>query len=201
MSLQQLFFELSPPGDVEQGSDDPLRPATRVAHEVATADHPGIGAVRTPKAELVFDLLLPPLDHVPRLAAEAVAIVGMHALLPPVEAGLEARDGAALERLDRLAPLHAAGGEVDEGEVLPHQGHDEHAVDVGDADDGGFDDALPLKGPGNREKFPRILAEAGFTDVQVRLMPEVDRAEKATKPLAMRLNQPHEFFAVVARKP
>ncbi|HEV7508763.1 MAG TPA: class I SAM-dependent methyltransferase [Thermoanaerobaculia bacterium] len=67
--------------------------------------------------------------------------------------------------------------------------------------DGGFDYALPLKGPGNRLKFPRILAEAGFTDVQVRLMPEVDRAERAAKTLAMRLNQPHEFFAVVARKP
>jgi ubiquinone/menaquinone biosynthesis C-methylase UbiE len=67
--------------------------------------------------------------------------------------------------------------------------------------DGGFGQDLPLKGPGNRRKFPRLLAEAGFTDVQVRLMPEVDRAEKAAKSLAMRLNQPHKFFAVVARKP
>jgi len=67
--------------------------------------------------------------------------------------------------------------------------------------DGGFDHALPLKGPGNRQKFPRLLADAGFTDVQLRLMPEVDRAENAAKPLVMRLNQPHEFFAVVARKP
>ncbi|HSS51163.1 MAG TPA: methyltransferase domain-containing protein [Thermoanaerobaculia bacterium] len=67
--------------------------------------------------------------------------------------------------------------------------------------DGGFDYALPLKGPGNQMKFPRILAEAGFTDVQLRLMPEVDRAENAAKTFIMRLNQPHEFFAVVARKP
>ncbi|HEX3553839.1 MAG TPA: methyltransferase domain-containing protein [Thermoanaerobaculia bacterium] len=67
--------------------------------------------------------------------------------------------------------------------------------------DGGFGEELPLKGPGNRQKFPRLLAAAGFVDVQLRPMPQVDRAEKAGWALAKRLNQPHEFFAVVARKP
>jgi ubiquinone/menaquinone biosynthesis C-methylase UbiE len=68
-------------------------------------------------------------------------------------------------------------------------------------DGGGFEQSLPLKGPGNRRKFPALLSAAGFTGVEVRDMPEVDRAEKAGKPLAARLNQPHRFFAVVARKP
>ena len=67
--------------------------------------------------------------------------------------------------------------------------------------DGGFGEELPLKRPGNRQKFPRLLAAAGFVDVRLRPMPEVDRAEKSSLSLAMRLNQPHEFFAVVARKP
>ncbi len=67
--------------------------------------------------------------------------------------------------------------------------------------DGGFDKDLPLKRPGNRQKFPRLLAQAGFVDVELRPMPQVDRAEKAGRALAMRLNQPHQFFAVVARKP
>jgi ubiquinone/menaquinone biosynthesis C-methylase UbiE len=67
--------------------------------------------------------------------------------------------------------------------------------------DGGFEQSLPLKGPGNRRKFPSLLSAAGFADVQVRDMPQVDHAEKAGKPFVMRLNQPHRFFAVVARKP
>src|SRR4029079_15711092 len=48
--------------------------------------------------------------------------------------------------------------------------------------DGGFGEALPLKGPGTRRKFPALLSAAGFTGVEVRDMPEVDRAEKAGKP-------------------
>jgi ubiquinone/menaquinone biosynthesis C-methylase UbiE len=67
--------------------------------------------------------------------------------------------------------------------------------------DGGFGESLPLKAPGNRRKFPSLLSAAGFADVQVRDMPLVDRAEKAGKPLVARLNLPHRFFAVVARKP
>jgi ubiquinone/menaquinone biosynthesis C-methylase UbiE len=67
--------------------------------------------------------------------------------------------------------------------------------------DGGFEQSLPLKGPGNRRKFPRLLSAAGFQDVEVRDMPEVDHAEKAGMALAGRLNRPHRFFAVVARKP
>ncbi|MEA2604661.1 MAG: hypothetical protein QOF89_5653 [Acidobacteriota bacterium] len=67
--------------------------------------------------------------------------------------------------------------------------------------DGGFGQALPLKGPGNRRKFPSLLSAAGFTGVEVLEMPEVDRAEKAGKPFAARLNLPHRFFAVVGHKP
>lgn len=67
--------------------------------------------------------------------------------------------------------------------------------------DGGFEKDLPLKGPGNRERFPRLLAEAGFTDVRLVELPEVNRAEKARKHLAGRLIMPQKFFAVVARKP
>ncbi len=67
--------------------------------------------------------------------------------------------------------------------------------------DGGFDQSLPLKGPGNRQKFPRLLSEAGFAGVEVLDMSEVDSAEKVGRPLAARLNLPHRFFAVVGRKP
>lgn len=67
--------------------------------------------------------------------------------------------------------------------------------------DGGFGQSLPLKSPGNRQKFPRLLAAAGFQGVEVLEMPEVDRAEKAGMTLVGRLNRPHRFFAVVARKP
>jgi ubiquinone/menaquinone biosynthesis C-methylase UbiE len=67
--------------------------------------------------------------------------------------------------------------------------------------DGGFEQSLPLKAPGNRQKFPRLLSEAGFAGVEVRDMPEVDRAEKAGKPFLARLNLPHRFFAVIGRKP
>jgi ubiquinone/menaquinone biosynthesis C-methylase UbiE len=67
--------------------------------------------------------------------------------------------------------------------------------------DGGFGESLPLKGPGNRRKFPSLLSAAGFADVEVLDMPQVDRAEKAGKPFAARLNLPHRFFAVVASRP
>lgn len=67
--------------------------------------------------------------------------------------------------------------------------------------DGGFDQNLPLKGPGNQQKIPRLVSEAGFTDVKLRDMPVVNRALRTGKPLAARLSQPHRFFAVVARKP
>ncbi|HEX4959308.1 MAG TPA: class I SAM-dependent methyltransferase [Thermoanaerobaculia bacterium] len=67
--------------------------------------------------------------------------------------------------------------------------------------DDGFGKELPLKGPGNRKKFPQLLAAAGFTGVELRRLQDVDRAEKTGWPLAMRLNQPSEFFAVLARKP
>lgn len=67
--------------------------------------------------------------------------------------------------------------------------------------DGGFDKDLPLKGPGNREKFPRLLSEAGFTDVRLLDLPNVNRAERVGKKLAGRLIMPQRFFAVVARRP
>ena len=61
--------------------------------------------------------------------------------------------------------------------------------------------ALPLKGPGNRQRIPRLIAEAGFADVRLLDMPVVNRAMQVGKKLSMRLSQPHLFFAVVARKP
>jgi ubiquinone/menaquinone biosynthesis C-methylase UbiE len=67
--------------------------------------------------------------------------------------------------------------------------------------DGGFDKDLPLKAPGNRQSFPRLIAEAGFTDVRLVELPEVDRAERAGKSLTNRLIMPMGFFAVVARRP
>lgn len=67
--------------------------------------------------------------------------------------------------------------------------------------DGGFDQGLPLKGPGNRQRFPRLIAEAGFTDVRLIELPEVNRAERVGKRLAGRLIMPQKFFAVVARRP
>lgn len=67
--------------------------------------------------------------------------------------------------------------------------------------DGGFDQNLPLKGPGNRQRFPRLISEAGFTDVRLIDLPEVDRAERTGKSLAGRLIMPQRFFAVLARKP
>jgi len=67
--------------------------------------------------------------------------------------------------------------------------------------DGGFGESLPLKGPGNRRRFPSLLSAAGFTGVEVVEMPEVHRAEQAGRPFIARLNLPHRFFAVVARKP
>lgn len=67
--------------------------------------------------------------------------------------------------------------------------------------DGGFDKELPLKAPGNRQKFPQLIAEAGFTDVRLVTLPEVDRAERTGKSLTNRLIMPMGFFAVVARRP
>ena len=67
--------------------------------------------------------------------------------------------------------------------------------------DGGFDQALPLKGPGNQQRIPRLIAEAGFTDVRLLEMPVVNRAMRVGRKLSTRLSQPHLFFAVVARKP
>ncbi len=67
--------------------------------------------------------------------------------------------------------------------------------------DGGFGESLPLKAPGNRRKFPSLISAAGFAGVEVLDMPEVDRAEQAGRRFIARLNLPHRFFAVVARKP
>jgi ubiquinone/menaquinone biosynthesis C-methylase UbiE len=64
-----------------------------------------------------------------------------------------------------------------------------------------FDANLPLKSAGNRQRIPRLVAEAGFADVRLLELPEINRAEKAGMPLAQRLIQPHRFFAVVARRP
>jgi ubiquinone/menaquinone biosynthesis C-methylase UbiE len=66
--------------------------------------------------------------------------------------------------------------------------------------DGAFARKLPLKGPGNRERFPRLVGEAGFVEVRLLEMPVINRAERAGKRLVGRLIQPHRFFAVVARK-
>ena len=66
--------------------------------------------------------------------------------------------------------------------------------------DGGFDQELPLKGPGNRQRFPQLISAAGFTDVQVIDLPEVDRAERMGKSLTGRLIMPQRFFAVLAKK-
>jgi len=63
-----------------------------------------------------------------------------------------------------------------------------------------FDANLPLKSPGNRRRFPRLIAEAGFTDVRLLNLPEINRAERAGKRLAERLLHPYQFFAVVARR-
>jgi ubiquinone/menaquinone biosynthesis C-methylase UbiE len=67
--------------------------------------------------------------------------------------------------------------------------------------DRSFERDLPLMRPGNRQAMPRLIAAAGFTDVRVISMREVDAAEKSTKRLAGRLVNPHEFFAVLATKP
>ncbi|HKI03791.1 MAG TPA: class I SAM-dependent methyltransferase [Thermoanaerobaculia bacterium] len=67
--------------------------------------------------------------------------------------------------------------------------------------DGGFDQNLPLKGPDNRNRIPRLVGEAGFADVRVLDMPVVNRAMRTGKKLVARLSQPHIFFAVTARKP
>jgi len=64
-----------------------------------------------------------------------------------------------------------------------------------------FDANLPLKSPGNRQRIPRLIAEAGFIDVRLLDLPVVNRAERAGKRLAERLLRPHRFFAVVARRP
>lgn len=65
----------------------------------------------------------------------------------------------------------------------------------------GFEADLPLMRPGNRKTMPRLIQEAGFADVRVVPMREVDAAEKASKRLAGRLINPHEFFAVLATRP
>jgi ubiquinone/menaquinone biosynthesis C-methylase UbiE len=67
--------------------------------------------------------------------------------------------------------------------------------------DGSFEKHLPLRSPGNRRRFPELIAAAGFTDVRLVDLPEIDAAEKARLKLAERLVQPHRFFAVTARKP
>jgi len=67
--------------------------------------------------------------------------------------------------------------------------------------DGELGVKLPLKAPGNRQTFPKLVAEAGFTDVRLVDLPGIVRAERAGKLLAQRLIQPHKFFAVVARRP
>jgi ubiquinone/menaquinone biosynthesis C-methylase UbiE len=67
--------------------------------------------------------------------------------------------------------------------------------------DGSFQRHLPLRSPGNRRRFPELIAAAGFSDVRLVDLPEIDAAEKARLNLANRLVQPHRFFAVLARKP
>jgi len=65
----------------------------------------------------------------------------------------------------------------------------------------GFEQSLPLMRPGNRRTMPRLIQDAGFADVQVLSMREVNAAEKSQKRLAGRLINPCEFFAVLATKP
>lgn len=67
--------------------------------------------------------------------------------------------------------------------------------------DGAFERHLPLKGPGNRQRMPQLVALAGFTNVRVVDLTEVDAAEKAPMTRAQRLLQPHRFFAILAEKP
>lgn len=67
--------------------------------------------------------------------------------------------------------------------------------------DGSFEKHLPLRSPGNRRRYPELIAAAGFEDVRSIDLPAIDAAEKARLKLAARLIQPHRFFAVTARKP
>ncbi len=67
--------------------------------------------------------------------------------------------------------------------------------------DGSFEKHLPLRAPGNRRRFPELIAQAGFEEVRLHELAEIDAAEKARLKLAERLVQPNRFFAVTARKP
>jgi ubiquinone/menaquinone biosynthesis C-methylase UbiE len=67
--------------------------------------------------------------------------------------------------------------------------------------DGSFEKHLPLRAPGNRRRFPELIAAAGFENVRLIELPQIDAAEKARLKLAERLVQANRFFAVTARKP
>ncbi|HXU31206.1 MAG TPA: class I SAM-dependent methyltransferase, partial [Thermoanaerobaculia bacterium] len=60
--------------------------------------------------------------------------------------------------------------------------------------DGSFEKHLPLRAPGNRRRYPELIAAAGFADVRLIELAEVDAAEKARLKMAERLVQSNRFF-------
>lgn len=63
-----------------------------------------------------------------------------------------------------------------------------------------FEGRLTLMRPGSRQKILDLIARAGFEEIQTRLLPEIDKAEKSDLTLAQKWMRPHRFYSISASK-